>query len=175
MQPPELSIRLASVDEADMLAEIGARTFRDTFAHDNDPEDMKSYLASAFAPDQIKAELADPASTFLLAFVGQETVGYAKLKAGEAPECVGGHRAVELVRLYLDQSVVGKGYGADLLEACLENAHESGYETMWLGVWEHNERAKAFYRKWGFIKVGTHDFVVGDDVQKDIIMERRVR
>jgi GNAT superfamily N-acetyltransferase len=174
MPTSKLFIRRASPDEAELVTEIGARTFRDAFGFDNDADNMEEYLASAFAPEQIAAELADPASTFLLAYVGEEAVGYAKLKAGEVPECVRGHHPVELVRLYLDQSVVGKGYGAALIESCLEKARKSGYETMWLGVWEHNEHAKIFYRKWGFIEVGAHDFVVGNDVQTDLIMERRV-
>ena len=82
---------------------------------------------------------------------------------------------MELVRLYLDKSLVGKGYGAALIEACIEQARDSGYETIWLGVWERNERAKVFYRRWEFIEVGSHDFIVGNDVQTDLIMELRVK
>lgn len=174
MATSKLFIRQASHDEIETVTEIGARTFRDAFGPDNDPDDMEIYLASAFAPEQIATELADPASKFLLAYVGTEAVGYAKLKVGEVPECVRGPSPVELVRLYLDQRVLGKGYGAALIEACFEQARESGYKTIWLGVWECNERAQAFYRKWKFIEVGSHAFTVGNDVQADLIMERQV-
>jgi len=43
---------------------------------------------------------------------------------------------------------------------------------VWLGVWEHNPRAIAFYRKWGFEAVGEHVFVVGTDPQRDLVMTR---
>jgi GNAT superfamily N-acetyltransferase len=174
MPIPKLSIRQASHDEVETVTEIGLRTFRDAFGPDNDPDDMEKYLAMAFDPEQIATELADPSSRFLLAYVGKEAVGYAKLKVGGAPDCVRGPNPVELVRLYLDQSVLGKGYGDVLIEACFEQARDNGCQTVWLGVWEHNERAKTFYRKWGFIEVGSHAFTVGNDVQTDLIMERHV-
>jgi len=174
MATSKLFIRQASRDEIETVTEIAARTFRDAFGPDNDPDNMEIYLATAFAPEQIATELADPASKFLLAYVGAEIVGYAKLKVGEVPECVRASSPVELVRLYLDQKVIGKGYGATLIEACFKQARENGYKTIWLGVWERNDRAQAFYRKWGFIEVGFHAFKVGNDVQTDLIMERHV-
>lgn len=174
MVKSKLFIRQASHNEVETVTEIGARTFRDAFAPDNDPDDMEMYLAAAFAPEQIATELADPSSRFLLAYVGEEAVGYAKLKVGEVPDCVRGPSPMELVRLYLDQRVLGKGYGAALIKACFEQARGNGCKTIWLGVWERNERAKTFYRKWGFIEVGSHTFTVGNDVQTDLIMERQV-
>ena len=68
---------------------------------------------------------------------------------------------MELVRLYADQEVIGKGYGWVLMEACLEEAHGAGYRTTWLGVWEGNDRAIGFYTKWGFLRVGSREFVLG--------------
>lgn len=168
----QLRIRPASVDDVDAVVEIGARTFRDTFVHDNDPDDLDLYVTSSFAPDKIAAELADPSSVFHLAYLEGDVVGYTKLRLGEVPECVHGPNPVELERIYLDQRVVGKGLGAALLRFCLETAREKGFKTLWLGVWEHNHRALAFYRKWGFMEVGSHEFVVGTDPQTDLIMER---
>ena len=43
---------------------------------------------------------------------------------------------------------------------------------MWLGVWERNARAIAFYAKWGFIDIGDHVFMLGSDRQTDRIMWR---
>ena len=175
MPTAELFIRIASRDDAEILVELGIRTFRDAFGPDNDPQDMEAYLASAFTPRQIASELADPAVTFLLAYAAEKLIGYAKLKVGKVPECVHGFKAVELVRLYVEKDVIGQGYGAALMAACIEEARRSGYETMWLGVWEHNELALDFYRKWEFSRVGAKEFVVGKDVQKDHIMERPLK
>ncbi|MDQ2855211.1 MAG: GNAT family N-acetyltransferase, partial [Acidobacteriota bacterium] len=43
---------------------------------------------------------------------------------------------------------------------------------LWLGVWEHNGRARAFYRKWKFVEFGEHIFQLGEDPQNDILMAR---
>ena len=169
---PEISIRRATLADADLLAELGARTFSETFAHLNTPEDMDAYLSEAFTAARLCDELADDASTFWLAEVGGEAAGYAKLHAGEAPPCVAGERPVELVRLYVLRKWLGAGVGQALMRECVEEARRRGHRAMWLGVWERNDRAQAFYRKWGFRRVGEHVFQLGSDAQTDWLMER---
>ncbi len=175
MATSELFIRRASQDDTELIIELGARTFLDAFGLDNNPEDMEKYITSAFNPAQIASELSDPASIFLLAYIAEKPVGYAKLQADEAPDCVRGFKPIELVRIYVEQGVMGKGYGAALMKACIEEAWQMGYETLWLGVWEYNERAQIFYRKWGFIQVGSKKFMIGSDVQQDLVMARSVK
>ncbi len=168
--PP--TIRRATRQDAAVLADLGARTFYDAFANDNKPEDIDSYVAQAFAPEQMAAELADPRSTFMLVQMNDQAVGYAKLYTGKAPACVDDPRPIELARIYVDQQVIGRGLGAALMRACLEEAQQAQCSVLWLGVWEQNDHARAFYRKWGFNVVGTKTFVVGQDVQNDVVMMR---
>lgn len=175
MSTDELCIRTASREDAGILTELGIRTFKDAYGLDNDPQDLQAYLATAFTPPQIAAELADPAVTFLLAYAAVKPIGYAKLKTGNVPESVQGAKPIELVRLYVKKGVIGKGYGAALMNACIEAARKGGYETLWLGVWERNAHAQNFYRKWGFKHVGFQEFIVGTDLQKDLILERRLK
>jgi GNAT superfamily N-acetyltransferase len=167
-------IRRAGIADAALLAELGARTFVETFAADNRPEDMAAYLATAFGPEQQVAELTDSHSTFLIAEVDGVAVGYAKIHPGRTPESVTGEMPVELVRLYVSRVWLGRGVGAALMRDCLGEARRAGYQTLWLGVWERNNRALAFYRKWNFREVGKHIFQLGDDPQIDILMERPV-
>ena len=171
---PEISIRRATQADASLLAELGARTFRETFADENTPEDMEAYLSDAFTPARLTEELTDAASTLWLAEVGGEPAGYAKLRAGEAPSCVEGDGAVELVRLYVLRKWLGRGVGEALMRECVEGARRQGFRTMWLGVWERNPRAQAFYRRWGFRHVGEHVFQLGSDAQTDWLMEREL-
>jgi len=167
-------IRRAGIADAALLAELGARTFVETFAADNRPEDIAAYLATAFGPEQQADELTDPHSTFLIAEVDGVAAGYAKLHPGRTPERVTGKRPIELVRLYVSQMWLGRGVGAALMRDCLDETRRAGYQTLWLGVWERNNRALAFYRKWDFREVGKHIFQLGDDPQTDILMERPV-
>jgi len=173
-QDPEVTIRGANCEDAGLLTELGARTFAQTFAADNTSEDMDDYLAASFNIAQQTAELADPKSTFLIAEVGGLVAGYAKLHAGEPAEDVDGPKPVELVRLYVSREWIGRGVGEALMRACVNQARAAGYQTIWLGVWERNGRAQAFYRKWNFRTVGEHIFQLGSDPQRDILMERAV-
>lgn len=165
-------IRPATSTDAALLAELGARTFYDTFAPDNNPEDVDAYIAAAFGPAQQAAELADPRSSFLIAEIEAIAVGYAQLKSGDTPPCVKGLHPVELVRLYAAKEWIGRRVGEALMRACITEAEQKGYRTMWLGVWERNERAQKFYHKWGFQVAGEHIFQLGTDPQTDWIMER---
>ncbi len=167
-------IRRANSDDNILLAEMGARTFSDAFGADNTPEDMAAYLAAAFSPAKQAAELADPSSVFLIAQVGPAPVGYARLKAGDAPAEVTAPRPIELARLYAEKEWIGHGVGAALMQACMDKARGQGYATLWLGVWERNPRAIAFYRRWGFCQVGTHVFQLGADPQTDLVMQATV-
>jgi ribosomal protein S18 acetylase RimI-like enzyme len=69
---------------------------------------------------------------------------------------------------------MGKGVGAPLMRACLEEAARRGYDAIWLGVWERNERAQEFYRKWGFEEAGTQAFQLGAEMQTDLLMQKTV-
>lgn len=157
-----------------MLAELGAQTFYDTFAVDNTPEDMAAYLSSSFSAAIQGAELADADTKFLIADLDGRAVGYAKLQPNAAPPCVTGASPMELCRLYVSRTVIGRGVGAALMQACLDEAEAEGCKTMWLGVWEHNKRAQKFYERWGFQTAGEQTFQLGSDAQKDWVMYRDI-
>lgn len=167
-------VRHARADDAALLAALGARTFVEAFAAYNSPEDLAAYLASSFGRDLQAAELADPHALFLIAEIDGIAAGYAKLASGVTPQSVTGDNPIELVRLYVSQQWLGRGIGAALMHACINEAAQKGYRTIWLGVWEHNGRARAFYQKWNFREVGNHIFQLGNDPQTDILMERSI-
>ena len=168
------TIRRATVADATLLADLGARTFYETFAADNTPENMAAYLATSFSREQQAAELTDPRATLLIVEINATAVGYAMLRSGETPKEVSGERPIELVRFYVSQEWHGRGIGEYLMQSCLEEARLRDYQTLWLGVWERNSRARAFYRKWNFHDVGEHVFQLGADLQNDILMQRKL-
>ena len=171
----DINIRYANDDDNTLLAELGARTFHDTYADDNMPENMTSYLADSFSPEKQAAEMNDPLSIFLFSEVDNEAVGFARLKEGQPAEISIGLRPMELVRIYACKEWIGHGVGTNLMKASLNEAEKRGCDTVWISVWEHNTRAQMFYRKWGFVEAGTQIFQLGDDPQNDLLMKRRVR
>lgn len=172
--PGALRLRHAAPEDNVLLAQIGAETFFDTFSADNTPANMAAYLAQSFGPDKQANELADPAVRFLIAEIDGEVVGFAQLRFGPAPATVTGERPVEIGRLYARKPWIGRGVGARLMQACLDEAARAGCDVVWLGVWSLNPRAIAFYRHWAFAQVGTTIFTLGDDPQDDFIMARPV-
>jgi ribosomal protein S18 acetylase RimI-like enzyme len=172
IQMQNLLIRRALVADALLLAELGARTFYESFAADNNPEDISTYLDASFGPEKQAAELAEFGAIFLIAEIDDIAVGYAQLRRGETPDCVSGRGLIELARIYASQAYLGLGVGNALMRACIDEALRAGHQTMWLGVWERNVRAQGFYRKWNFSIVGEHIFQLGSDPQRDLLMER---
>lgn len=165
-------IRKATPEDAALLATVGARTFRDAFATQNDPADMTNYLQTAFTAEKMLQELEEPSALFFLAELEEEAVGYTKVRAVKQPDCIPDTYPLELERIYVDQHVVGKGVGAALMQAAISAGQQQDYNTIWLGVWKENQAAISFYQKWGYEIVGEHEFVIGTDVQHDYIMAR---
>jgi ribosomal protein S18 acetylase RimI-like enzyme len=165
-------IRPGTATDAPALADLAARTFRDTYAADNQPEDMAVHIAQAYGTSQQERELTDPDVATLLVDVDGQLAGYAQLRSGVAPECVTGESPLELWRFYIDRPWQGMGVAQTLMRSATLEACRRDRRTLWLGVWERNERAKAFYQKSGFIDAGSHVFIVGADRQTDRILVR---
>lgn len=167
-----LTIRRATVADALELSLLGASTFAMTFGADNTAEDLADHLKEEYGVVQQTAELADPDYLTLMAYLGTELVGFAQIRRKESPPCVVEESPIEVYRFYLIQAVQGKGVAMPLMHAVCAAAVELGGRHLWLGVWERNPRAVAFYLKVGFSKVGSHLFVVGSDHQTDWVFTR---
>lgn len=167
-----LIIRTGTSADAAALAEFAARTFREAFAADNRPEDMALHLATFYSPATQLAELLDPAICTLLAESGGRLAGFAQVRTGPVPACVTGPEPIELGRFYVDRPWHGRGVAPALMQRAVEEASRRGGLTFWLGVFERNARARAFYEKQGFVDVGTQFFMVGTDRQRDRVMVR---
>lgn len=167
-----LALRIAIPDDAERLAPFAARTFYDAFAALTNPDDMRLYLAEAFTVERQRAEIADPNCRFFLAELDHQLLGYAKLRTGYVPSCVTQPAPIELNRMYLDPEWKGRGIADRLMQACLDAARRGGFQTIWLGVWDRNPRARRFYARWGFVEIGTHPFQFGNDPQTDLVAVR---
>jgi ribosomal protein S18 acetylase RimI-like enzyme len=163
-------IRRATARDAGALAELAARTFAETYAAFNDPADMAAHLAARYSELKQAREIADPAACYLVAEGGGGLIGYAYLAADRTPPEIRLDGPVELVRFYVAREWHGRGVAQQLMAASVTEARRRGGRTLWLGVWQQNPRAIAFYRKAGFGIVGTTAFRLGSQVQDDHVM-----
>lgn len=168
------TIRRARRSDAATLAAVGAATFRETYAADTRPADMEAFLVAAYRDEDVRGQLDDPRSAFFLAEVADATAGFAQLRNDVTHPAVTGSNPTYLANLYLDRQFQGIGLGAGMMQQCLDEARKGGHDVLWLGVWERNGRAIAFYTKWDFVAVGEMPFQFGSERQHDIVMQRAV-
>ena len=170
--PPDTVIREARPKDAELLVELGKRAFREAFDTQTSPEDMAAYLDTSFSLDDIKTQLNNKDSLYLVVDLQTEPVGYAYLFPTQPHASIKDPMAIQLIRFYLLKKCYGLGVGNTLMQSCLAESRARGYGTVWLSSWELNGRANAFYKKWHFKIVGRQKFVVGSDVQNDLIFMR---
>ena len=167
-----IRIRRATVDDAAVVADLARRTFVDTFAADNRPEDMEAHVARTYGEHLQRREIENPDVLTLLAEEDGVPVAFAQLKRGEPLPCVPPGASIQIARFYVDKPWHGRGVAQELMRAVEDEARALGGTGLWLGVWERNFRAMKFYGKCGFTTVGTMDFHVGEDHQIDMVMAR---
>lgn len=165
-------IRRAGPDDAEVLAELGARTFSDTFAHLYDPQDLADFLAEAYSLDRTRADLADPAKAQWLVEDQGDAIGYAL-----AGPCALPHDDVtpgcgELKRIYFAKGRQGRGLGGRLFAEVMGWLQSAGPRDVWIGVWSENFGAQRFYERQGFVKAGEYGFKVGRTTDREFILRK---
>ena len=197
-KPHEVVIQDAIPADAEAIAKIGATTFANSFGYSMPAEHLQAYLASAYTPTAISKELANKQNQFFVARLNSahagdngKVVGFIQMKLGTTEGCIPSNVPLcELHRIYVSVDQVGGGIGQLMMERGLKWARnrllgsellggatvvgnegaEGQKAGVWLGVWEENVKAERFYRRWGFERVGTHDFTTGDTRQTDSVM-----
>ena len=115
-------------------------------------------------------ELNNPHSIFFLAYIENELAAYLKLNLGEAQTERDNSDSLEIERIYVLNQFKEIGIGKKLMEKAIAIAQQNHLKYIWLGVWEKNTEAIAFYRKHGFKEFGNHLFMLGKDAQVDVLM-----
>lgn len=167
-----INIKKCSLEDLGLLQEISVETFNETFKNQNSHENMKAYLERAFNLNQLEKELSNISSEFYFIYVNEEIAGYLKVNTHDAQTEMMGNDSLEIERIYIKGKFQKHGLGKFLLNKAMEIAMERNKKSIWLGVWERNENAIAFYKKMGFVQTGTHSFYMGDEEQKDFIMTK---
>lgn len=169
-----IKIRRAVIEDANALTELSITTFLDTFLKDNKKEDMDKYIAGEMSISKLTDELNEPDNVFFLAYLDELLIGYAKLRTAKKLKELEGQNAIELERIYVLKQYHDAKAGATIMSHCISYAIAHHHHVMWLGVWEFNHRAVNFYKKWGFEFFGSHQFILGDDIQTDMLMKKEL-
>lgn len=169
-----LIIRLVKETEIEQLQLISIKTFEETFQDKCAPTDLSNFLKNAYSFEKLNSEFQNKESFFYFAEQNAEIVGYLKLNWGKAQTESLVENALELERIYILAKSQGKQIGQLLLARALQIAKNKNSDTIWLGVWEHNQRAISFYKKNGFEQFSSHIFPLGNDMQTDLLMKKTI-
>ena len=167
-----MNLKRCTLEDLSILQEISYETFNETFEAQNSPENMNAYLKRAFNLKQLEKELSNTCSQFFFVYINMKVAGYLKVNSYDAQTEEMGDESLEVERIYVKNEYQKLGLGKYLLNKAIEIAKESNKKNIWLGVWEKNENALAFYKKMGFDQIGAHSFYMGDEEQIDIIMNK---
>ncbi len=168
-QSPEI-IRI-SIKDVETLRSLSIQTFTETFAGQNTESDMQQYISENLSTEKLLAELQHPDSRFYFIGSGNKIMGYLKLNSSNAQTEKNNANSLEIERIYVLKEYHGKGIGYLLLKKAIEVGREKQDAYIWLGVWEENTKAIAFYHKHGFVTYDKHLFKLGNDEQTDLMMK----
>lgn len=164
---------IVNISQRDILElkKISEETFVEAFADQNTAENIKAYTNKAFNVDSLTAELDNSHSLFFfIKDEAEEVLGYLKLNEFDAQTDLKEQDGLEVERIYVYAKHHGKGIGKQLMEFAMQYAASKNKKYIWLGVWEHNEKAIGFYTKLGFERFDEHAFYLGDERQIDWLM-----
>ena len=156
------------------LQKISKETFVEAFSNENSDENMQKYLEENLSIQQLTNELLNSESSFYFARIKEKIIGYLKINFGKAQTDFKEDDSIEIERVYVNEEFQGKNVGQNLLNKAIEICIEKNAQSLWLGVWERNYKAIRFYQKNGFVEFGKHPFILGDDIQTDILMKRHL-
>ena len=165
----EINIRRITNDDIDTLAILARETFYVTFTGTCTEADMQGFLKEYFNVERLTKEVSDENNFYFFAEADGVPVGYLQFMEDYSGfSLMKQWKALELKRIYVINEFHGMGIAPRLMEFIFNYAQKHQYEVIWLGVWEHNLRARHFYEKYGFINSGhDHDFPIGNTPQMD--------
>ena len=167
-----VTIRRAGSRDGPLLADLGARTFTETFGHLYPAGDLAAFLGQSYSCETLTRYLNDPAMMAWVMEISGHAVGYALAGACDLPHPEVTPNCGELKRLYLLKAARGEGRGSRLLDISLEWLETTGRRRIWIGVWSGNLGAQRLYGRMGFAKVGEYDFAVGATRDQEFVLRR---
>ncbi len=156
MDEHSISIRRATVNDAELLAQLGTETWINAYITNKSTPTLQSSTALTFSVEQLEQQLADFKTIFLIAEVEHTAAGFAQMRDGEILKSITGPKPLEIERFYIRKTWTDKGVDLQLMHSCISYARQYGFRTIWLSAWKYNEGAKTFYKQWNFCEVGVY-------------------
>ena len=169
-----IKITLCRPEHLTLLRDISIQTYRDTFADSNSEVLMQKYFDDALTLEKLLGEMQTAGSSFYFIYLHDNLAGFLKVNEDKAQSDDVLQNSIEIERFYICKNYLRKGLGKRLMAFACELAKQSNRSSLWLGVWEGNFSALAFYKAQGFYKIGEHPFDMGGDIQTDLLFKKDI-
>lgn len=171
-----INVRRASLPDASVISDLGVHVFTASFGHSVTPHQLQTFLDESYSTNATIRDITDPLKDMFVAANSKGDIyGFVLLTRGTSDPCIAHlESTIELQRVYVHPQKHGLGIGKMLIEEVEALGREWGYKHIWLGVWEENCKAQMVYQKLGYKVGGDHGFTIGDVVQTDHIMIKKL-
>jgi ribosomal protein S18 acetylase RimI-like enzyme len=156
------SIVSASQKDFQLLSELAKLTFLESHGNSADLEDINTYMTEKYSPDVFKEELSDTKNIYLIIYNDNRPAGYSKIVFDTPYTNSPAKNIAKLERLYLLKEFYDLKLGRELLQFNIDLSKKNNQVGIWLYTWKENERAVSFYKKAGFLIIGSHDFKISE-------------
>jgi len=163
-----IKVRLKQVE---LLQQLAKETFYTTWIHENSEQDMSAYLTEVFSLSRLTKELKNPIIFYYGLVYNGLLIGYLKANIGDEQTEFQYEDALEIERIYLKKEYQSKGLASLCMQKAFSLAKAHQKKRIWLGVSERNYQALALYKKYNFQVIGQHEFIIGNTIDIDLIME----
>jgi ribosomal protein S18 acetylase RimI-like enzyme len=167
---PSSTIERATPDHVAAISTIGRTSFTDAFEHlFESKEVLKQYLDHTYSHEKLISSITKPNNALFVAVVSGIAVGFAKMKKQSPNIQIAATKQCELQKIYVLKEFHGTGVAAALLKAVVAETEKNAHH-LWLDVHISNEKAKRFYLKNNFNRIGDHEFIIGTQSFKYDVM-----
>ena len=145
----QIKIQRLAINEIALLSSTAIHAYLDHFTylwHDNG----EWYIKHSFSPEILEKEYSDSNNRFFLAYIDQQPSGFLKLCINSSFNNESDIDCMELERIYLRKSAMGKGIGKLFVHLAFDIAHHHHKKIIWLKAMGSSLDSISFYKKMGF-------------------------
>jgi ribosomal protein S18 acetylase RimI-like enzyme len=167
-------VRKAAKSDARVLSELATETYAVAFGHSFSAGDLTAEMRANLTEACFERYIDD--DIVLIGDIDGRVVGYVQFGAVGTPVGTESGSDREVRRLYVHPDCQRRGIGKRLMDAAFGHPELRSARDVYLDVWERNEGALRFYKRYGFEVIGARRFDVasGAATDPDLIMVRRL-
>jgi ribosomal protein S18 acetylase RimI-like enzyme len=157
-----VSIVKANIGHSQLLSEIAKLSFIASHGRSAPTEDINSYVDEKYNHNAFKEELTDEENIYHIIYHDKRPAGYSKIIFNSPYTGSEIINITKLERIYLLKEFYDLKLGSEIFQFNISLSKRNDQMGMWLYVWKENHRAVTFYKKSGFIIIGSHDFKISE-------------